>query len=144
MTFAYYAGPEAVKGLQKFHDKGKKVTKNAPKKLDGILLPEFHEKVAEVMQEEKTTLKSLPNSIDDIILDQWVSMHLDHPHNGQYVDLRKVCTIDATWVPLLHWCAALSPFLLFSQRHADPQRGCYTWKACPEGDSWYMGLLAGT
>ena len=28
MTFAYYAGPEAVKGLQKFHDKGKKVTKN--------------------------------------------------------------------------------------------------------------------
>ena len=36
MTFAYYAGPEAVKGLQKFHDKGKKVTKNALKKLDGI------------------------------------------------------------------------------------------------------------
>ena len=22
MTFAYYAGPEAVKGLQKFHNKG--------------------------------------------------------------------------------------------------------------------------
>ena len=43
--------------------------------LDGILLPEFYKKVAEVMQEEKTTLKSLPNSIDDIILDQWVSMH---------------------------------------------------------------------
>ena len=39
MTFAYYAGPEAVKGLQKFHDKGEKVTKNALKKLDGILLP---------------------------------------------------------------------------------------------------------
>ena len=78
MTFAYYAGLEAVKGLQKFHDKGEKVTKNALKKLDGILLPEFYKKVAEVMQEEKTTLKSLPNSIDDIILDQWVSMHLDH------------------------------------------------------------------
>ena len=59
-------------------------------------------------------------------------------------DLRKVCTIDATWVPFLHRCAALSPFLFFSQRHADPQRGCCTWKACPEGDSWYMGLLAGT
>ena len=139
MTFAYYAGPEAVKGLQKFHDKGEKVTKNALKKLDGILLPEFYKKVAEVMQEEKTTLKSLPNSIDDIILDQWVSMHLHHPHNGQYVETENV-----TWVPLLHWCAALSPFLFFSQRHADPQRGCCTWKACPEGGSWYMGLLAGT
>ena len=85
MTFAYYAGPEAVKGLQKFDDKGEKVTKNALKKLDGILLPEVYKKVAEVMQEEKATLKSLLNSIDDIILDQWVSMHLNHPHNGQYV-----------------------------------------------------------
>ena len=89
MTFAYYAGPEAVKGLQKFHDKGEKVTKNALKKLDGILLPEFYNKVAEVMQEEKTTLKSLQNSFDDIILEQWVSMHLDHPHNGQYVRPEK-------------------------------------------------------
>ena len=83
MTFAHYAGPEAVKGLQKFHDQGEKVTKNALKKLDGILLPEFYKKVAEVMHEEKTTPKSLPNSIDDIILDQWVPMHLYHPHNGQ-------------------------------------------------------------
>ena len=89
MTFAYYAGPEAVKGLQKFHEKGEKVTKNALKKLDGILLPGFYKKVAEVMQEEKTSLKSLPSLIDDIILDQWVSMHLDHPHNGQYVPPEK-------------------------------------------------------
>ena len=89
MTFAYYAGSEAVKGLQKFHDKGEKVTKNALKKLDGILLLEFYKKVAEVMQEEKTTLKCLQNSFDDIILDQWFSMHLDHPHNGQYVRPEK-------------------------------------------------------
>ena len=88
-TFAYYAGPEASKGLQKFHDKGEKVTKNTLKKLDGILLPEFYKKEAEVMQEEKTTLKSLPNVIDDIILDHWVSMHLDQPHNGQYVRPEK-------------------------------------------------------
>ena len=89
MTFAYYAGPEAVKSLQKFHDQGEQVTKNALRKLDGILVPELYKKVAEVMQEEKTTLKSLPNSIEDIILDQWVSMHLDHPHNGQYVRPEK-------------------------------------------------------
>ena len=73
MTFAYYAGPDAVKGLQKFHDKGEKVSKNALKK------------VAAEMQEEKTTLKSLQKSLDTIILEQWVSMHLDHPGNGQYV-----------------------------------------------------------
>ena len=89
MTLATIAGPEAVKGLQKFHDKREKVTKNALKKLDGGLLLEFYKKVAEVMQQEKPTLKSLPNSIDDIILDQWVSMHRDHPHNGQYVRPEK-------------------------------------------------------
>ena len=89
MTFAYYDGPEAVKGLQKFHDKGEKVTKNALTKLDGILLPEFYKKVAELMQEEKTTLKSLQHLFDDIILYQWVSMHLDHPHNNQYVQPEK-------------------------------------------------------
>ena len=89
MPFAYYAGPEAGKGLQNFHDKGGKVTKVALTKLDGILLPEFYNKVAEVMQEEKTTLKSLQNSFDDIILEQWVSMHLDHLHNGQYVRPEK-------------------------------------------------------
>ena len=48
-------------------------------------MPGFYKKMAEVMQEEKTTLKSLPNSIDHIILAQWVSMHLDYLHNGQYV-----------------------------------------------------------
>ena len=89
MRFAYYAGPEAVKVLQKFHDKGEKVTKNALKKLEGILLPEFYKKNAEVIQEENTTLKSLPNSIEDIIFDHWVSLHLDHPHNGQYVRPEK-------------------------------------------------------
>ena len=54
-------------------------------------------------------------------------------------DLRKVCTIDETCVPFLHWCAASSPFLFFSQGHAHPQRCCCTWKACPEGDSWKWG-----
>ena len=67
--FAYYAGPDAVKGLQKFHDKGEKVSKNALKKLEGIILPEFYKKVAAEMQEKKTTLKSLQKSLDNIILE---------------------------------------------------------------------------
>ena len=49
-----------------------KVTENALKKLDGILLPELYKKVAEEMQEEKTTLKSLQKMFDGIILEQWV------------------------------------------------------------------------
>ena len=49
MTFAYCAGPDAVKGLQKFNDKGKKVSKNALKKLEGVILPEFYKKVADEM-----------------------------------------------------------------------------------------------
>ena len=144
MTFAYYAGPEAVKGLQKFHDKGEKVTQNALKKLDGILMPGFYQKVAEEMQEEKTTLQSLQNSFHDIILEQWVAMHPDHPHNGQYVrpekgvyHRRDVGSVSA----LVCYTFTIS---VLSQGHAHPQRGCCTWKACPEGDSWYMGLLAGT
>ena len=89
MTFAYYAGPDPVKGLQKFHDKGEKVSKNALKKLKGVILPESYKKVAAEMQEEKTTLKSLQKSFDTIILEHWVSMHLNHPGNGQYVRPEK-------------------------------------------------------
>ena len=142
MTFAYYAGLEAVKGLQKFHDKGEKVTKNALKKLDGILLPDFYNKVAEVMQEEKTTLNPCRIRLTASSLSSGYQCIWTTRTTASTFDLRMVCTIDATWVPFLHQCAALSPFLFFSQRHADPQRGCCTWKACPEGDSWYMGLLA--
>ena len=87
--FAYYAGPDAVKGLQRFHDKGEKVSTNALKKLGGIILPEFYKKVAAEMQEGKTTLKSLQKSFDNIILEQWISMHLDHPGNGKYVRSEK-------------------------------------------------------
>ena len=85
MTFAYYARQDAVKGLQNFHDKGEKVPKNAPKKLESVILLEFYKKVADEMQEEKTTLKSSQESFDTIILEQRVSLDLDYPGNGQYV-----------------------------------------------------------
>ena len=84
MTFAYYAGPDALKGLQNFHDKGEKVSKNALKKLESVILPEFYKKVADEMQEEKTTLKWLQKSFDTIILKQRVSLHLDHPGNSKH------------------------------------------------------------
>ena len=89
MRSASYAGPYAVKGLPKLHDKRERVSKNALKKLEGIILPEFYKKVAAQMQEEKRTLQSLQKSIDTIIIEQWASMHVDHPHNGQYVRPEK-------------------------------------------------------
>ena len=92
MTFAYYAGSDAVKGLQRFHEKGERVSKKALKKLEGIILLEFYKKAAAELQEEKKNLQSLQKSIDTIIIEQWVLMHLDHPHNGQYVPPEKgVC-----------------------------------------------------
>ena len=89
MTFACCAGPDAVKGLQKFHDKGEKFSKNARKKLEGVILPKFYKKVGEEMQEEKTILRSFQESFDTIIPEQWVSMHLDHPGNDQYIRPEK-------------------------------------------------------
>ena len=144
MTFAYYAGPEAVKGLQKFHDKGEKVTKNALIKLDGILMPEFCRKWQQRCGEKKqvsnpcrihSTTSSLKSGSQCI----WTTRT-----TASTFDLRKVSTIDETWALFLHWCATPSPFLFCSQGHVHPQRGCCTWKACPEADSWYMGLLAGS
>ena len=89
MKFTYSAGPDAVKRFPTFHDKRKKVSKNALKKLEGIILPEFYRKVAAETQEKKTTLQSLQKMIGTIIIEQWVSMHLDHPHNGQYLRAQK-------------------------------------------------------
>ena len=89
MAFAYYAGPHAVKGLGQFHDKGKRVSKNALKKLEAITFSDFYKKVAAEMQDERTTLQSLQKSIDTIIIQQWAVMHLDHQRHNQYVRPEK-------------------------------------------------------
>ena len=101
--------------------------------------------MAAEMQEEKTTLKSMHKSFDTIIIEQWVSMHLAHPGNGQHVRPEKgVYHRQGLRVMFLHGCATPSPFPFCSPGHAQPQRGCCTWKASSEGDSWHMRLLAGT
>ena len=85
MTFEYYAGRDAVKALRRLHDKGEKVSKNALKKLEGIIFPEFYKKVAAKMKDEPTTLQSLQRSIDTIIIIPSDMVHLDHQQNTQYV-----------------------------------------------------------
>ena len=143
MTFAYYAGPDAVKGLQKFHDKGEKVMKNALMKLDGIILPEFNKEVAAEMQEEKKPSNRCKNCLTTSSLNSGSQCVWTTRTTAGTFKLRKVCVVDKAWVVILHGCATPSDFLFCSQGHAHPQRGCCTWKACPEGDSWHMGLLAG-
>ena len=85
MTFAYYAGPDTVKGLRRSHAKGETVSKNAVKKLEGIISPEFYKKVAAERHDEKSTLQSFQKSIHTIIREHCVLMNLDHPHNSRYV-----------------------------------------------------------
>ena len=76
-------------GLPLLHDKGERVSKNALKRLEGIIFPEFYKKVAAEMQDEKTTLQSLQKSIDTIIIYQCVMMHLDHSPDSEYVRPEK-------------------------------------------------------
>ena len=59
------------------------------KKLEGIIYPEFYKKVALAMQDQRTTLQSLQKQMDTIITQHCIMMHLDHPHNGEYVRCDK-------------------------------------------------------
>ena len=75
--------------MQRLHEKGERVSKNALRKPEGIIFPDFYKKVAAQRQDERTTLQSLQKSIDTIIIEQWVMMHLDHRQNIQYVQPDK-------------------------------------------------------
>ena len=79
MTFAYYSGADALKDLRQMHQKGQKVTKNSLKKLENVVFPDFYKELASVMQHDQTTVQSFQKSMDTIIIDQFVIMHLDHP-----------------------------------------------------------------
>ena len=144
MTIAYYASPDAAKGVRRLHEKGEKVWKNWLKKLEGIMLPEIYKKVATEMLEKGTTLQSLQQLIDTIIIEQWVMMHLDHPNNIQYVRPEKGVYSSKgleCFSTRLYICFS---YCVLSQRHAHPCRGCSTRKASLEVDSWYTGLSGGT
>ena len=62
------------------------VTKNAFKKLEGLHLPSLLRKVCAHMNPKDSTLRTTQNYIDAQIMDQWVTFHLDHPDNKQYVN----------------------------------------------------------
>ena len=92
MTFAYYAGQDAVDGLKATDERREKLTKNSLKKLEGIMYPEYYKKVAMALQEPRTTVRSLQNEMDTSTTQQWVMMHLNQPNNGDSVlPKRGVC-----------------------------------------------------
>ena len=62
------------------------VTRRAFKKLEGLHLPSLLPKVCAHMNLKDSTLRSTQNYIDALITEQWVSFHLDHPDNTQYVN----------------------------------------------------------
>ena len=66
------------------HQKGQKVTKNSLKKLENVVFPDFYRELASVMQHDRTTVQSFQKSMDTIIIDHFVMMHLDHPNNSHY------------------------------------------------------------
>ena len=74
--------------MKNLENKGRKeeVTRNAFKKLEGLHLPSFLQKVCAHMNLKASTLGTTQNYIDAQITDQWVIFHLDHPDNKQYVN----------------------------------------------------------
>ena len=74
------------------HHNGQNVTNNALTTMEGIIYQEFHKKVALVMQDQRTSVQSIKEKMDTIIIDQWVMTHLDHPGNREYLRADKgVC-----------------------------------------------------
>ena len=92
MTFAYYGRQDAVEGLKTMDERGQKLTTKSLKKLEGVMYPEFYKNVAFAMQEPGTIVQSLNKQIDTILSQQWVIIHLDHAHHGEWVIRAKgVC-----------------------------------------------------
>ena len=85
---AYYSGYDAVTGMKNLKSKSKKedVTRNTFKKLEGLHLPNSLQKVCAHMNLKESTLSSTQNYIDALITEQWVTFHLDHPDNKDFVN----------------------------------------------------------
>ena len=141
MTFAYYGGGDAVECLRLMHEKRQKLTKNALKKLECIIYPEFYKKVALPMQDQRTTVQSLQKKIDTIVI-RSVGHHAPGSSTQQGIRARGQRCVSLTRLGLCLHTAVYLLLLFLGQRHAHPRRGCSFRQASPVGDSWYMGLLA--
>ena len=87
-SLAYYCGRDAVTGMKNLESKSKKedVRRNAFRKLEGLYLPSLLHKVCAHMNLKESTLRTTQNYIDALITEQWVTYHLDHPDNKDFVN----------------------------------------------------------
>ena len=84
----YYCGRNVPTRMTNLKSKSKKedVTKNAFKKLEGLHLRSLLQKVCAHMNLKDSTLRTTQNYIDALITEQWVTFHLDHPDNKDFVN----------------------------------------------------------
>ena len=85
---AYYCGHHAVNGIKNPEGKSRKedVTSNAFRKLEGLHLPTLLQKVCVNKKVEDATIRSTQSKIDVLITEQWVTHHLDHPDDKDFVN----------------------------------------------------------
>ena len=118
------------------------VTRNAFKKLEGMHLPSLLRKVCAHMNLKDSTLRTTQNYIDAQITDQWVTFHLDHPDNKQYVNqtagMRQCCSFSARG--LAHSTYVFTSVQLPMQRS---EQKSHTAHAATENWTGKLGLLAG-
>ena len=90
-----------VTGMTHLESKSKKedVTRNAFEKLERLHLPSFLQKVCAHMNLKESTIRNTQTYIDALITEQWVTFHLDHPHNKDFVNqtrgMRQFCSFSA-------------------------------------------------
>ena len=79
---------DAVNGMRNLEGKSRKedVTRNAFKKLEGLHLPSLLQKVCAHMNLKDATIHSTQAHIDALITEQWVTFHLDHPDNKDFIN----------------------------------------------------------
>ena len=73
----------ALKGMRNLGDRSRRedVTRNAFKKLEGLHPPNLLQKVCAHMNLKNATIRSTQADIDALIMEQWVTFHVDDPDN---------------------------------------------------------------
>ena len=84
----YYCGNNAVNGMRSLQGKSRKedVTRNPLKKLEGLHLPSLLQNACAHMNLKDATIPSTQAHIDALITEQWITFHLDHPDNKDFVN----------------------------------------------------------
>ena len=103
--------------MKSLDSKSKKedVTRNAFKKLEELHLPSLLQKVCAHMNLKESTIHSTQTYIDAFNTEQWVTFHLDHPDNKDFVNQT----------------AGMRPFRSFSARGLAHSTSFFTYAQLP-------------